>query len=118
MLPTSHQFIYQKFLDVLLTLREEINSPNCRITTVREKLQQAQQIFQEEILPLDRDELDSTLAARFTPIQTEIHRALRLLGTDILFLSSSKQATTSQQRLIAVRDRLEKIIGYCQAILT
>lgn len=118
MLPTSHQFIYQKFLDVLLTLQEEAQSPNLRVTAFSEKLQQVQQIFQEEILLLNGDELDPILASRFTPLQTEIHRALRLLKTDILFLRSSKQATTANQRLITVRDRLEKIIGYCQAILT
>jgi len=118
MLPTSHQLIYQKFLDVFLALREEINSSNFRITTAREKLQQAQEIFQQEILLLPCDELDPSVAARLTPLQTEIHRALRLLGTDLLFLNSSKQATTSQQRLMTVRDRTEKIIGYCQAILT
>jgi hypothetical protein len=43
---------------------------------------------------------------------------LRLLATDILFLSSSKQATTTEQRLMTVRDCTEKIIGYCQVILT
>jgi hypothetical protein len=118
MLPTSHQLIYQKFLNVFLALQKEINSSNFKITAVKEKLQQGQEIFQQEILRLDREELDPTLAARLVPIQTEIHRALRLLATDILFLSSSKQATTTEQRLMTVRDCTEKIIGYCQVILT
>ncbi|NJK47468.1 heterocyst frequency control protein PatD [Candidatus Gracilibacteria bacterium] len=118
MLPTSHQNSYQKFLDTLLALREEVELPNFRVTAISEKLQKVQQVFQEEVMLLESDDLPSDLAFRFTSVQTEIHRALRLLGTDMLFLRSSKQVTTSQQRLSVVRDRVNQIVGYCQVILT
>ncbi|MCU0532955.1 MAG: heterocyst frequency control protein PatD [Hydrococcus sp. Prado102] len=118
MLPTSHQISYQKFLEALLTLQEEIDSPNSRVTALSEKLQQVKQVFQKEVMPLESDELQGDLAFRFASVQTEIHRALRLLGTDILFLRSSKQVATSQQRLSVVRDRVNQIIGYCQVMLT
>lgn len=118
MLPTSHQKSCQKFLDILLALREEIDSPNSRVTVLSQKLLEVRQVFQEEVMQLENDELTGDLASHFVSIQTEMHRALRLLGTDILFLRSSKQVATSQQRLSAVRDRLNQLIGYCQVILT
>jgi uncharacterized protein YukE len=118
MLPTSHQKSYQKFLEVLLALREEIDAPNSRVTALSEKLQEVKQVFQDEVMPLESDELQGDLAFRFASVQTEIHRALRLLGTDMMFLRSSKQVATSGQRLSAVRDRVNQIISYCQGMLT
>jgi hypothetical protein len=118
MLPTLHQKAYQKLLTVLRALREQIDSPNSRVTAIQEKFQQIQQVFQEDIMPLKSDELEGAIASRFQSVQTEMHRALRLLGTDILFLRSSKQAATSEQRLAAIRDRLDQMIGFCQAMLT
>jgi CII-binding regulator of phage lambda lysogenization HflD len=118
MLPTSHQKSYQKFLDTLLALQQEIDAPNSRVAALSEKLQEVQRVFQTEVMPLESDELQGEIASRFISVQTEIHRALRLLGTDILFLRSSKQVATSQQRLSVVRDRINQIISYCQVILT
>ncbi|OKH21221.1 hypothetical protein NIES593_16535 [Hydrococcus rivularis NIES-593] len=118
MLPTLHQNAYQKLLTLLRGLREQIDSPNSRVTVIQEKFQQIQQVFQEDVMPLESDELEGAIASRFQSVQTEMHRALRLLGTDILFLRSSKQAATSEQRLAAIRDRVDNSIGFCQAILT
>jgi CII-binding regulator of phage lambda lysogenization HflD len=118
MLPTLHQKSYQKFLTALLGLQEEIDAPNSRVAALSEKLQEVKQVFQDEVMPLESEELQGDLAFRFASVQTEIHRALRLLGTDMMFLRSSKQAATSQQRLSAVRDRVNQIISYCQGMLT
>ncbi|AFY76574.1 MAG: heterocyst frequency control protein PatD [Hydrococcus sp. C42_A2020_068] len=118
MLPTLHQNAYQKLLTLLRGLREQLDSPNSRVTVIQEKFQQIQQVFQEEVMLLESDELEGTFASHFQSMQTEMHRALRLLGTDILFLRSSKQAATSEQRLAAIRDRVDNSIGFCQAILT
>lgn len=118
MLPTLHQKSYQKFLLVLQALQEEIESSNSRVAAISEKFVQAQQVFQQEVMPLTSDELAEDAIARFVLVQTEIHRNIRLLGTDLMFLRSSKQATTSAQRLIIVRDRIKNLIGFCQAMLT
>jgi oligoendopeptidase F len=118
MLPTLHKKTYQKLLSILLALREEIAAPNSRLTSIQEAFQQIQRVFQDEILSLGDDELQDAIASRAHSVQTEMHRALRLLETDIMFLRSSKQIATSEQRLATVRDRLEMLIGYCQAMLT
>jgi hypothetical protein len=118
MLPTSHQKAYQKLLNALLALHEQIDSPNLRLSLIQEKFQQLQQVFQNEVMPLGSEELEGMIASRFQSVQTEMHRALRLLGTDLLFLRSSKQAATSEQRLTTLRDRLSQMRDYCQVILT
>jgi hypothetical protein len=118
MIPTLHQKSYQKFMLFLEALREEVESPNSRVAAIFEKFLKVQQVFQEEIMPLKSDELAEEAIARFVSIQTEMHRNIRLLGTDLMFLRSSKQATTSAQRLAIVRDRINNLIGFCQVMLT
>jgi hypothetical protein len=118
MIPTLHQKTYQKFQMVLQALREEIESPNSRVAAISEKFVQVQQVFQQEIMSLTSDELAEDEIARFVKVQTEMHRNIRLLGTDLMFLRSSKQATTSTQRSSTVRDRLNNLMGFCQVMLT
>ena len=116
MLPTSHLSAYQEFLTVLLTLRDQATAEHPEAAALQETFERVQPIF-SQIMSLPDDLLDSEIASRWQSVQTEIYRALRLLKTDIMFLRSSRQAATAEQRLAAVGDRLEKIIGYCQVIL-
>ena len=117
MLPKSHSQAYQEFLTVLLTLRDRATAEPPNVAALQTDFERVQQIFQGQIMSLDSNEIDPTILPKWQPVQTEIYRALRLLGTDIIFLRSSRRAVTSEQRLTAVRDRLEKVIGYCQAML-
>ena len=117
MLPKSHLSAYQEFLTVLLTLRDQATTEPPDAAYLQETFARVEQIFQSQIMSLPDDSLDPEIASRWQSVQTEIYRALRLLKTDIMFLRSSKQAATAEQRLAAVGDRLEKIIGYCQVIL-
>ena len=117
MLPKSHLYAYQEFLTVLLTLRDQATAEPPETDGLQETFERVQQIFQSQIMSLPDDSLNSEIASRWQSVQTEIYRALRLLKTDIMFLRSSRQAATAEQRLAAVGDRLEKIIGYCQVIL-
>ncbi|MGF1536234.1 MAG: heterocyst frequency control protein PatD [Elainellaceae cyanobacterium] len=50
------------------------------------------------------------------PYVTEFHKQLRLLGTDVLFLKSARQAATRTQRLKVIGDRLQALQGYYSAI--
>ena len=117
MLPTSHLSAYQEFLTVLLTLRDRSIEEPPDAAALQNNFERVQQIFAQQIMTLNDEQLETEMAARWQSVQTEIYRALRLLKTDIMFLRSSKQAATIEQRLGSVRDRLEKIIGYCQVIL-
>jgi hypothetical protein len=118
MLPPIHQKSYQNLLALLSGVQEQLQMPHPPLASVSEQIQQVQQVFAEQIATLSGEEFDPAIAMRWQSLQTEIHRALRLLATDLLFLRSSQKAATAEQRLANVRDRVEKIIGYCQVLIT
>lgn len=117
MLPKSEQKSYKNFLVSLTQLRDQVTVSDTNITKIAENFQAVQEIFQNQLLGLTTEELETSIIPSWQSIQTEIHRMLRLLGTDILFLQSSKRQETIQQRLDTIRDRTEQLIGYCQAIM-
>ncbi|NER08174.1 MAG: heterocyst frequency control protein PatD [Okeania sp. SIO3C4] len=49
--------------------------------------------------------------------QTEVNRLMRLLGTDVTFLRSAKQADTQSKRLGQVSDRLSRLLEFCDGLL-
>jgi hypothetical protein len=112
MLPKAHCQGVQNLLNALLTLQEQLGRDESLSA-----FEQVQQVFQEQILGLSGEGLDGALASAWQSMQTEIHRNLRLLATDLLFLASARQAATTQQRLGSVRDRVGHIIGYCQGMV-
>lgn len=117
MLPTSHHSSYQRLSIALTDLKNWLVLPNADLSIALQRLQEIRDIFQTEIGGLSSDELDPSLVSRVRSLQTEMYRALRLLETDLLFLRSSKQTTTSQQRLATISDRLDRLLGYCAVLL-
>ncbi|XTZ20880.1 MAG: heterocyst frequency control protein PatD [cyanobacterium endosymbiont of Rhopalodia fuxianensis] len=117
MLPKPHQKLYQKFLTSLITLRDQIMMKDINSGRLSQNFYMAQEIFQNHILGLTTENLDNYAVSSWQSIQTEIHRTLRLLITDFLFLQSSHKRSTEEQRLERVLDHIEKLIGYCQLIL-
>jgi hypothetical protein len=69
--------------------------------------------FQQEILTLTDDEWESSFCSSWQSFQTETHRCLRLLNTDLLFFASSTNQQTRQQRILQIKNRLETIRSYC-----
>ena len=118
MLPKSHRKFYQKFLGSLNTLRDQAIVKDIDQGQLSQNFQVVQEIFQDQILELTAEGLEYSVVSSWQSIQTEIHRTLRLLGTDFLFLQSSRKRKTEEQRLEAVLDRIEKLIGYCKVIIT
>lgn len=118
MLPKSHQKFYQKFLGSLTTLRDQVIVEDINPAKLYQNFQVVQEIFQDQILELTTEGLENAVVSSLQSIQTEIHRTLRLLGIDFLFLQSSCKQKTEEQRLETVLGRIEKLIGYCQIIIT
>ncbi|PSO50815.1 MAG: hypothetical protein BRC40_15055 [Cyanobacteria bacterium QH_8_48_120] len=117
MLPPIHLQRYQKLLTLLEQLQQSATAPNFEGTDLKKDFQKVQQFFQNQVMTLTSEELDPEVAARWQSLQTEIHRSLRLLQTDVMFLQASRQATTSQQRQARLCDRVEQLIGYVKALL-
>lgn len=118
MLRTLHKISYEEFLTELLKAREQMTSKDFDVKLLLELGASLQKIFQEKIMILTSDDLEPELACRWQPLQTEIYRAFRLLTTDMMFLRSSVQSSTTKTRLVTVIQRLEQIIAYCQTMLT
>ncbi|BBA78819.1 hypothetical protein RGRSB_0202 [cyanobacterium endosymbiont of Rhopalodia gibberula] len=118
MLPKPHQKFYQEFLDSLIVLRDQVMMKDIDSGRLSQNFQVAQEIFQNKILELTTENLENSAVSSRQSIQTEIHRMLRLLRTDFLFLQSSHKRRTTEQRLEIVLNHIEKLIGYCQVILS
>lgn len=113
MLPEVHRYRYEKFQQALERLLVTADEG----TAVSEALQEVQQFFGEQILGMSVEELDERLASRVLSIQTEMHKQLRLLGTEVMFLVSSRNSATAVQRRSGLCDRIKILIGYCDVLL-
>ena len=77
-----------------------------------------QDIIENDILKLDRENIEVNVASQWQSIQTEIYRAYRLLKTDILFLKSAKKTNLIEKRLNTIQKRLNQLNSYCNGILS
>ncbi len=113
----SHSQAYQEFLLSLEKLNNEflIGSEDLDLPSLKAEFQTIKLFFQSHIATIQ--ELDEAIAMQWQSLQTELYRELRLLETDILFFASSRAAETKLQRLRSLRERIERMIKYCQAIL-
>lgn len=73
--------------------------------------------FQLQVVNLSPDELTLEMENKIRSYQTEIHKQLRLLGTDLTFLQAAQQASTAEQRRTQICNRLVTLIGYCKVLL-
>lgn len=114
MLPSSHQEVYKNFLQALNTLQEAIkNSSEDRQTAFAT----VENLFQTQVIPLSDVEIEPELVSRWRSIQTELHRMYKLMATDWLFLRSSRQIATKQERIKVFCDRIEQMSQFCRILL-
>ena len=108
---------YQRFLAKLEELQKEVLAKDQELIRLKTFYDQAQEIFQNQILNVTLDELDCNAIALVQSAETEIYKNLRLLGTELLFLGSARQAGTTQQRLEKVQGIIERLTDYANAII-
>lgn len=120
MLSESHNRAYQEFFILLKKFQNSCSNLDQKPqnTSIDQNFQQLQTFFQQNILPLTDAELDKAIALKWQSVQTEIKREFRLLSTDILFLNTSRQASTKDAKLQSVDQRIAKLINYCQIMLS
>ena len=132
MLSLLHKKAYQEFITLLYDWQKIFVSHDSKaseanltisnydvdqVVEIKQKFADLQQFFQQEIMILTEAELDSKVTGLWRSLHTEIQREFRLLSTDILFLASSRQASTRETRLKLINERITKLIAYCQKIL-
>lgn len=116
MLSPSHRDCYQDFLDSLRQFQDAVNSPQVEANTVQSQFRALQERFQTQIMSLTSEGVDPSFVSRWQSLQTELHRAFRLLQTDVLFLQAARNPATLQRRYATIRDHLQALIGYVQAL--
>ncbi|MDJ0582448.1 heterocyst frequency control protein PatD [Crocosphaera sp.] len=108
---------YQELLANLVKLQKLVIAENTDRNEIKITYEQVQTIFEQQILSVGLDELDCNAIPLLRSAQTEIYKNLRLLGTELLFLTSSRRKETSKKRLEKVQGKVRELIGYSQAII-
>lgn len=117
MLPNDRQQCYRKLREYLEELCRQVGVDRPDGVSLRESVDRTQTFFQSQVLSLPLEGLDRTDVHRTQSYNTELHKQLRLLATDVLFLGSARQAATVQQRQAQLRDRLTILLRYCDILL-
>ncbi|MEM7579068.1 MAG: heterocyst frequency control protein PatD [Cyanobacteria bacterium P01_A01_bin.80] len=102
---------YRAFKTLLQQLHADISSNLTNASELRQRLTSLQSFFQKDIIPL------TTQYPTEQSYLTEISKQLRLLQIDIMFFQGARQASTINNRIDALSERLRTLIGYCDAIL-
>lgn len=117
--PPDHIKILQTFESQVSAL-EQSCAENFAADATTEILTQGQSLqsyFVSHIKELSVDPLPQEQRSRFQSALTEMHRLLRLLQTDLLFLRSARQSATAAARQKQLCDRLHSLRGYCTVLL-
>lgn len=77
---------------------------------------QLMQVWHQELSGLQGEGLTPENYSQWRSLHTEVHRELRLLNVDLMFLGNSRSATTQAAKKVAVGDRLAKLQRYCERI--
>lgn len=101
---------YQELATFLDEFRTNVTAGKLSAGELRPHLAKLQAFFSQQIVPL----VDAN--SREQSYKTEISKQLRLLEVDMMFLQGAKQLTTLQARLKTIEERIDTLIGYCQAI--
>lgn len=117
MLPLLHLQRYQELQQAMKELHDAIAVADLEVAALQDSYQQVQQLFTSQIATLSADDLAPDSTSRWQSIQTEIHKQMRLLETDMMLLQASRSPATSQRRISGLRDRLSTLMQYCQALL-
>lgn len=117
MLPLSHQSEYQALQQQVEKLQTMLTTSPIAVAALKSAISELQTLFQTNILSISIAELDPQLAQRIQSYQVEIDKQLRLLGMDVMFLQAARQMATVEQRQQQIRDRLNLLLRYCDALL-
>jgi hypothetical protein len=104
---------YHTFATQLEQLRLDIAANLLNVQEIRQHLTSLDQFFRSQIVPLDDSESIEHTEQMYI---TEMSKQLRLLEVDIMFLGGARQTSTMEARLKTICDRLNTLVGYCEAV--
>ncbi|MBM0742036.1 heterocyst frequency control protein PatD [Phormidium sp. CLA17] len=115
-LPPEYSQTYQKLKQHVTEINQAI-AQRTDVASLKASVADLQVFFKTHIRMLNSDELDAALAHQVQSFNVEIDKQLRLLSMDVMFLQAAKQASTADQRLNQMRDRLTLLLRYCDGLL-
>ena len=117
MLPADFQEGYTQLKQTLTQLSTSVDAGAMSGGELNREITQLQRFFNQQVLSLPFAQLDGADLTRTQSYNTELHKQLRLLATDAMFLGSARQAATVEQRKRQLRDRLSTLVRYCDVLL-
>lgn len=108
---------YYSFATQLEQLRSGTIANQLNASQLRQYTTSLRQFFQQQIIPLADEAADSPTQRRVQSYQTEMSKQLRLLEVDVMFLQAARQPSTANVRVDAIVNRLDTLIGYCNAMV-
>ena len=108
---------YHSFAILLKQLRSDLTPIVLNALELRQRTASLQQFFRQQIVPQDDEGTDSQDWGRVQSYRTEMSKQLRLLEIDVMFFQGSRQASTAQERLDIINERLTTLLEYSKAIL-
>jgi hypothetical protein len=106
------QLPFQAFQSQVIAAQQALQGDQAQLA---QAIAQLNAVFQAQVQPLDLDNWPSQSRSLLQSLRVEMHRQLRLLATDLLFLKTAKQAETLAQRHREMGDRLKHLQDYCEA---
>ncbi|MBE9039315.1 heterocyst frequency control protein PatD [Oscillatoriales cyanobacterium LEGE 11467] len=117
MLPETFQERYDLLKQKLTQLSTSLDAGEIAGGELSAEIARLQSFFNQQVLSLPFSQLTATDFARTKSYNTELHKQLRLLATDAMFLGSAKQAVTVERRKGQLHDRLATLVRYCDVVL-
>ena len=108
---------YQTLKEQLQVVERLAIAPQPEVAQIQTAFLQAQQWFQQAILDDTEAAIPEAIAGEVQAYGVELNKQMRLLGIDVMFLQSSRQAQTRMQRQAQMRDRLQLLQTYCDRVL-
>ncbi len=105
--------LLDELIAVLEGLMQAVERSQVDGRSLQQQFLQAQQLYQQSLLPTLAD---VPAASALTPYQTEMNRALRLLGMDVTFLQAAQKSLTVQQRQAQMQQRLTDLLAFARQL--
>ena len=107
---------YQSLSDQLVQIQQQVSAEPLEKKGLMTGGQKLLQLWQQQLSTTQGDEFEGAVANQWRSLHTEIHRELRLLNVDLMFLGRSNASATQAAKQKTVGDRLTKLLKYCEQI--
>lgn len=115
MLPKLHKSELVGWLNLLRGFQGLLGEGEVKSQRVRDAWGEIQEYLQGKIMTLTVEDVDIMEKSFFQSWQTETHRYIRLLATDLMFLYSAKESQS--QKLVIVNQRLNAVIQLTEKMI-